>query len=496
MSQLILKLKGDDFYKGLSLQSAFPIGGMWQLLENYDPFKKLGRLFPTLGPTRKDNAGAGVSIGVPINAFEFYSDGTNRFLLAFGDKTAGNVGAYKINLDTDYITDLVAGGAFANRTGFAEACSMVKYWKGRVIYDERTGGQALRSCTVSGSDDKDVIGSLVGSNQHPSVIGPDGYFYFLNGQYIGRLIISTGTSGNSSTTFDTLDSNLIGRDIDHDGQYIFAGFDNNLNKLSGISADCQIIVWDRFKSYAEKRYTIKDSYIIAVRCLGSACYVLTPSGWYVCSIASEPVLLYPMTSETPFNYFPTDYNQVSKDGHSIYWSSTSAGSKLVFAIGQKIAGKPKIVYNPYDSANIGGVTILQTSLIVSKNYIYTGTNDPAVYKLNDVATKAVAAKSCPQFLPSPYTFSYAKIKLRTALESGDEVSFSLYNSDGEIISGLEAQNFANVGAKKTLIFRRIPSAGVEVNDFTDLYPYILTNVEISEIEIYGDPLPGNHNVQI
>jgi len=488
MPQLILKLKGEDFYKGLSLQSSFPIGGMWQQLNNYDPFQKLGRLFPTLGPTRKDAS----SIPIVIRSFEYYSDGTNRFLYAFGDSTVvGTNGAYKINLDTDAITDLSAS-VHTNTTG-TQSSSTVRYWKGKIVYDQAGGGQSFRSINPAGTSDTNILSSgIVSSYDHPSVIGPDGYLYFLNGQYIGRLIISTGTSGNSATTFDTLDSNLIGRDIDHDGQYIFAGFDNNLNKLSGITADCQIIVWDRSKAYAEKRYTIKEAYIIAVRCLGQTCYVLTPGGWYVCSIASEPVLLYPMTSESPFNKFPTDYNGVAKNGHSLYWTDNS-GAAFVYAIGQKIAGKTKIVYSPYTATS---TTENQRAIAISNDYIYVSTSISRVYKLNSATGAQVSAQSCPQYLPAPFTFSYAKIKLRTALGSGDEVSFSLINSDGEIISGSETQGFSTVGAKKTLVFRRIASGGATITDFTDLYPYILTNVEISEIEVYGDALPGNHNIQI
>lgn len=495
MPQLILKLKGSDFDKGLSLQSRYATGGLFQQAVSYDPFLKMGRLYPTLAPTRKDNVGGGVSIGVPINAFDFYSDGTNRFLFAFGDKTAGNIGAYKVNLDTDAITDLVAAGAFANRTGFAEQCSMVKVWNSRIIYDERSGAQALRSADLNGGTDATIMSGLTGSPKHPSVVGPDSFFYFGNGPYIGRLYSSTAASitlagitySNSATAFDTHTTDMTCRDIDHDGYYIFAGFDNNhpLTPLSGLKSNCKVIIWDKRSTDLEKAWDVPEAYIIAVRCLGQDCYVLTPSGWYVCSIATPPKLVYPMTSETSFNYFPTDYNGVSKDGSSIYWID-SAGTGRVFAIGQKIAGKKRIVYSPYVGT---ATTENMQALAVSNSYIYTSTSINRIYKLNSGTNAGCTLSSCPQYLPQPYTFSYTKVKLARKMGVGDSVIHGLYNSDGELISDNETVVYNSSNPLKTLVFRKYAFGTPLINDFTDCYPTISTNCEIAEVEVYGDPLP-------
>ena len=488
MPQKILELKGSDFLKGLSLQSAFPIGGLWQYLANYNPFQKIGRLYPTLGPTRKD----GGSIPIVINAFDFYSNGTTKYLFAFGDHTAANQAAYQINLDTDAITD-ISSSVFLNRTGYVEQCSMCKIWKGYIIYDERSATQVLRSITTGITGDVTILSGLTSSPKHPCVVGPDGYLYVGNYSYIAQLTSATGTSGNTANKFDTLQTDLTCRDLDHDGQYIFAGFDNNdyETPLSGIVTDCQIIIWDRFKSYAEKRYQLKEAYIIAVRCLGTSCYVLTPSGWYVCSIASSPVLIYPMSSESPFNHFPADYNQVSKDATSIYWGD-KAGSGYIFAIGQAIAGQPKIIYQPYYAI---GITENQKALIVSGSYKYVSTTTPRIYKLNDATGMYVTAMPVPTSLPSPYTFSFTKVILETPLSTGQQVIHALFNSAGEVISGQETQSFSSAGAKKTLIFRR-NATGATINDFTDLYPEIISNAEIVEIQVFGDPMPDTHNVQI
>jgi hypothetical protein len=486
MPQLIYKLSGDDFLKGLSLQTGYPIGGLWQVLANYDPFKKFGRLYPTLGPTQKD----GGNIPLTLRALEFYSDGTDKFLFGFGDNTAGKL-AYKINLATDAITDF--SSAINGSVNAAEQCSMVKVWNGRLIYDRLKWDQSLRSVAPAGTDDKVVLGGLSGNFSHPKVVGPDGYLYVGNGPYIARLILATGTTGNVLNAFDSLQTDLICRDLDHDGQYIFAGFDNNSSMLSGIMADCQVIIWDRFKAYAEKRYPLKEAYIIGIRVLDQTAYIFTPSGIYACSIATPPKLVYPFGSESPFNRLPADYNQISKDSSSIFWGD-KAGSAQVLALGQKIAGQPKLVYQPYTATS---TTENQKALIVSNSYIYVSTDKPRIYKLNDATGQQVNAMPVPKYLPQPYTFSFSKVILKTALGAGDEVTHQLFNSDDEVISGSETQGYATpgIGAKKNLIFRRTGS-GATINDFTDVYPQLLTNVEIAGLEIYGDPLPGTHNTQL
>lgn len=482
MNELILKISGKDFYKGLSLYSQDPVGGIFKLATNYDPFLKLGRLYPTLGPTRKD----GSSIAIPIRSFEFYSDGTNRFLFAFGNKDISDKSAYKINLDTDAITDISSGVHTNVSAGTTQLSSTVRLWQGRIVYSQDDSGASLRSITPSATGDVSILGSLAsGDPSHPSVIGPDGHLYVGNAQYIARCVIATGTSGNSATQFDSLQSNLVCRDLDHDGQFIFAGFDNNTAKLSGIKADCQIIVWDRYKAYAEKRYQLSESYIIAVKCLGSACYVLTPSGWYVCSIASEPKLLYPMSSDSPINVFPTDFNGVAKNGHSIYWID-SAGTGYVFAFGQKIAGRPNILYQPY--YGIGTAENMQ-ALAISSSYIYTGTSINRIYKLNFATGSSASIQTCPHYLPQPYTFAYTKLKLRTVFQSGDSITHGLYNSNSEVISDNETKTYTTEGSRglKTILFRRTATTN-SVVDFTDLYPFITTNAEIAEIEVYGDKM--------
>lgn len=480
MPELILKLTGDDFENGLSLQKYKAVGGLWQQLSNYDPFQKLGQLYPTLGPTRKD----GGSIAVNINSFTLWTDGATPFLFAIGNRNSSDKSAYKINLSDDTITDISSAIHQQLLTTQTANAKLITTYQNKLIYHS---ADSLRyndpASPTAGEDGYTISSNFTDGVPHPACLGSNGYLYVGNGRYIAQVTDADNSGSNDARKFDSLQDDLYCKDVDQDGYFLVAGFDNNSNSISGIVADCQVMFWDKYKSYPDKRYPIKEAYIIGVRCLGQTTLVWTPGGIYECSIATAPYLKYPLTSEAPFYVLPTDFNQITKDGHSVYWGD-KAGTAQVYALGQKITGRPRIIYNPYEAT---ATTENQLALIVSGSYIYSSTDIARIYKLNSATGKSVTAKPCPKYLNQPYSFSFTKIKLKSAMASGDQVSHALYNSDDEIISGSESINYSNQPGLKTLIFRRTASGGATITDFTDIVPYITTNVEIAEVEVYGEP---------
>lgn len=487
--QKILELKGDDLMKGLSLQKNLPVGGLWRLAEYYSPFKKMGVLTPTLAAVEK-YAG---QLALPLKSLCFYKESGKAYLFGFGNRLANGKAAYKINITDDTIEDYssYAHNGLTTETPLNTFCTQ---YGGRILYDQNSNPSAVRSFSASdGSDDQAVISSgFLGSSLyiHPFVIGPDGYGYIGNGRYIGYIKTANGTTDNSATKHDTGYGFYV-KDLDQDGRYLIVGIDDNPTNIQGVQSNCQVIFWDvaNARTTAEVRWPIIADYITGVKYLDGWVYVYANNGVHICNFATEPRLFYPYTSESVVSAMPLLYNQIAKDGHSIYWIDPD-GTSGVHALGNPIAGQPKIFYNPYST---GGAN--QNALALSSSNIFASTSDSKLFKLNSGASDTVQIENVAKDLLVPYTFDFAKINLKSRLSAGQSITFKLLNAAEETISAAETKTYetGGVGAKKTLIFHPKAEANQQTQ-FTDLYMYLSTNADIASIEIFGSPVSAANQI--
>jgi hypothetical protein len=160
--QKIFELKGSDWMKGLSLQTDFPIGGLFNNTTSFDPFDNAGYLVGS-----KDSTELTAPVGLPKVITPVQLSGTGYFYVHTPTKF------YRYLRESPYtqtdqtssisVTDPIVGATV---------------WKGRYIY---AGKASLRSWNFNATD-VDISGGESGWNGdiRRMCIGPDGNLYIGN----------------------------------------------------------------------------------------------------------------------------------------------------------------------------------------------------------------------------------------------------------------------------------------------------------------------------
>jgi hypothetical protein len=479
----ILELKGTDWMKGLSIQSGLALGGLFDYAYNFDPFDTMGYLRGSLAPVTLDAS----TITTQVKHFTSVAYSADGYVFALGDRAdTGTKCFYKIKLLDNTVEDY--SGNIDTGHGGAIKHSGMTYHDSKVVYC--SANNTIRSVSTTGTSDVEILTSAAsGGFDFPVAfgMGADGELYYTNNtaSSIGKIVLVTGTAGNVSNAFTIADTSFRPKDITSDGIYTIIVADNNLYGSTISTASCKVFFWDNISSRATIIYDIPDSSIIAARYVNGKVVVIGASGLWVCNSATPPKLIFPLATSK----LPTGANQVvTKDG-ILYWTSPT----YVYAYGSKV-GKD-ILFTPFRSTDNDNLhSALGTSGPYFLTGLDTGTNTPKVILLNSGSTRTISQlQSVTTSLPQPYTFSYAKVVLKESLGTGDKVTLSVFNGEGNVVMAATDKSYAVNGAKKTLIFNPILSIGSGVTEFIDLKAYLEINqgetgdVIVQRVSVYGIP---------
>lgn len=480
----LYEIKGSDWMKGISIQSDFALGGLFQS-GNTDPFRKMGYLSSVPANTEIDNT----VITSEVTYLASKNSGAEGYVYAINDSLVDKTKSfYRIQISDGSVVDY--SDQIDQNSSSPVTHNGLAMYKGRVIYEQ---GGSLRSNTTTpttGNDTNILSSASTGGSDTPIMFsqGPDGVLYYTANQNssIGKIVLVTGTSGNTNTAFTMTDTSMVPKDLCNDGTYLVFIADNNSAKSDYGNATCRVFFWDTIKTKADIIYDIPDDYLISARYVDGKVLILGASGIWVCNSATPPKLVFPLASAK----LPTLANQVTTKDNIMYWVAPGLVNR-VWAYGAKI-GQP-ILFNPFV---LSATSDLALAFVSSGDY-FVGSDENGVF-LHDTDGTPVSGNAATVVKPldQTYKFEYVKVVLKAPLASGEQVTLGIFNGDGGVIMNSTIKGFSTYGAKQTLIFNPNGLAG-SFSQFEDLY-FSLTiegDIAVQRVTIYGTPLPDD-NTQV
>lgn len=475
MIEKILEIRGDDWMKGMSYQTTLQYGGIFSQAANFDPFKRIGIMSPTVVPAAVGAAQITKTIKYIAPA---QVSGTN-FIFSWADN-GSSPSLYKTNLQSGVTTD-----ESSNVTVTSSSARGITAFGGYIIYARNT---EIRSVTTALTGDTQILTTNVTSVEHPFTIGADKNLYFANGNYVGKINGETGlaaTTGNDAQYFKLPEGMMI-RDMVNDGRYLCIIADDAGTSTAG-KVNCMVGYWDYSSDDFTTRYDFLANGVTAAALLDGAIYVLGKDYMYITSVNTEPRSIFSFLGTTSsINSAPNGRSSVSVQGNSMYWAS---GAKI-YAYGSLVSGTKKFFYQPYTFDNTV-TAFIQTGVVP----FGATTNDELFAVGLAPATAATASLLTSNIiLPRPYKLEYARVTMLTDLASGESVSFYMQNRSGAgSITGTSTFSFANEGAKQTHIFRT--ESNTQGFQFFDEFKIgIDSNAPIEKIEIFGSR--GGNQLQV
>jgi len=488
----ILEVKGKDFMSGISIQSGMALGGLFSAAIGFDPYEVMGYMKSGLYPVQLD----GTTITTKITHLAAAASGGEGYVFGICDGTgAASKTLYRIKMSDSTVVDY-SDQIDANTIPGTQNHEGLTVYRNRIIYSQ---GGSLRSNTLtptSGNDTNILTTAGTSLTGHPVAfgVGSDGVLYYtaVSTASIGKIVLTTGTSGNVNNAFSFTDTTLIPKDICNDGVYTIFIADNNgagggVAKTLLANTSCRVFFWDTIKTKADIIYDIPESYLISARYVDGKVLILGSQGLWACNSATPPKLIFPLTTSK----LPTYASQVTTQGNILYWAGTALGAG-VFAYGSKIGNS--ILFNPFRSGNNSN---LHTALVASGTYFVTALDSNEAYLNNSGSTRSGATLiTATKPLDQTYKFAYAKMTLKSPLTTGDSVILALFNGNGQVIMDSTTKSFTQDGAKQTLIFQPKSVAG-SFNQFEDIYlsATAVDDATIQRIAVYGTPLPDD-NTQV
>lgn len=484
----LFEISGGDWMKGLSVQATLPMGGIFRRATNFNPFEQIGTMSPGSTGTRLGSGTITTAIR-SMNSIYHIGDGASR-ILAYGD----NSSLYKIAPSSGTVTDISASLASGSTTARG---SMP--WRNKFVYCKDTEVRKFDLTGTFGANEAQLLSGLTTGVPHDPVIGADGNLYIPNGNAVAKLILETGTTGNSTSVF-TIDSDMVIRQALNDGQFLVLLADNNSNNTNG-QFRCLITFWDTVSGLAERTYDWYENRVYCMEMKDQNIYIHASDYKYVCNVATAPKAIFPFKgSNVSPSLLPSTIDFYR---NSIVWARYDGtdDAARIDAYGNVLGGE-SIFYTPI--VNTGDTTADTPTALLP--YTYDGTNsyyflavtdsggtNPRLYSFYYTGTEASATRTTSTIrvsdiqLSQPYKFEYAKIVLRQALSSGESVSF-LMKAQGSSVTVSNTETLSTVG-KVTKIFRPTPTTGTpeyieQINDIT------ITAVKavVERVEVWGTPL--------
>lgn len=473
----IYELKGEDFAKGLSYSTNFPVGGLYSSASVFDPFENYGYYAPSLDTvvtdaTKTYTPTVLTSVNISDTAYIYCHTPTKLFSVLDGSPYTTTDVSSEID-----VTNPVGGAAI---------------FKGKYIYVQPQVSKVFANAipVASGSNVEILSTSATSEHYRPMCVAPDKNLYICDGASIDQIQSVTGTATNTQGYY-SLESGMIARDLVNDGHYLVAIADNNSShKISsnGVTGNyrCQVLFYDvnNGRSTADYIYEFTDSYLTSVKVLDGAVYIFGKDNLWVCNSQTPPKSIFSFKGNSTITQPPERPFQVTVKGNSIHWV---AEDNNTYAYGSLMSGQKKIFYSPYYTAS--------NQYCITNNgsnfYIGCDGSNQMLLITGTGSTRPLAAlTTAQQFLPSAYKYAYAKVILKSKLTSGGSVYFGMTTSDGNITFGV-TKTYAEIGAKQSIIFNLTNDTTASVKEFNDFKLTVGSNQTIARVEVWATPIDSH-----
>lgn len=476
----IFELKGEDFAKGLSLRTAFPVGGIFRGAENFDPFEDYGYLRSSL-----DSATANSSTDTPVNITNWNESGTAKLYVHTATKL------YEVLADSPYTT--TDESAEIDVTGGVTGATL---YKGRYIYAQAGTSEVFSNVLPVASASNILIFDSGGSNTNwytPFAVAPDKNLYFAHGDICRITTVSGGgeTTANNGTYYQ-LESNMYARDLVSDGRYLVVVADNNASNQRGATPArgnyrCQVLFYDvnNGRSTADFIYEFTDSYVTSVRYLDGAVYIFGRENMWVCNAVTPPKQIFSFQSGSTITEPPKTPFQVTQNRNSLFWCGTT--NNKIYAFGSLATGMKKVFYQPYSSTGTPSAITTNGTLF----YVGTSSTNQMLNVLNTGSTRTLTTSATASlYLPQSYKFAFGKVVMKNKLSSGGEVYFGVLNNNGENVTKNRTKTYSEIGAKQVIIFNmeNDSAPNVSIKEFDDFRLTIGSNQSIAKVELWAYPI--------
>ncbi len=453
----ILQIKGEQWASGLSIQSTLMKGGIFKQASNFDPFESIGVMQPSLGPS----ANISSTITKNIKYMTGFNDGGLQSFFAYADD-GSTPALYKVSfagIVSDYTSNITA------TTSSARGAIL---WKSKYIYARNDEIRCINP-TSTPSDTQLVTISNSTTTDHPLTLGADLNLYFPNGNQIGRLISTAGTSGNTENAF-ALETGMTIRKLINDGRYlIIMADDGPVNIGNPGNYRCVVAYWDMASALLTQRYDFRETGLIGGDILESAIYVFGQDNIYVTNISTRPQIIFSFKGNSTITGRPTSAGAIIVRSNSILWGSGSN----IYGYGSLLGGQPKIFYQPY-SISSGNIT----SMIYNGLTLWVATDVHTLYQMNTTRSESFLLLSNITF-NKLYRFEYAKIVTQVPLSSGQSIIVQLATGGGGILLNNATKSFSADGARQALIYK----ANTSGNPATTLSFQELTTLNIDSFQV-------------
>ncbi|MCK9371051.1 hypothetical protein M0R04_14160 [Candidatus Dojkabacteria bacterium] len=471
--QKIFELKGEDFAKGLSYKSSFPVGGIWGSSSSFDPFEDYGYLITSL-----DYSNINTSTDTPITITNWNESGTAKLYVHTATK----------------LREVLAGSPYTASDESAEidVTSPVTgaiLFQGRYIYAQATAIEIFSNTLPVASASNVRIFNSGGSNTQwytPMCVGADKNLYFAHGD-IGK--ITNVTSADAGVIAYNLEGNMYARDLINDGKYLVVVADNNTSNQVGAtpatgSYRCQVYFFDvnNGRSTADYIYEFTDSYVTSVRFLDGVVYIFGKDNLWACNSVTPPKVVFSFNSTSTITEPPKTPFQVTQNTNSLFWCGVT--NQKIYAFGSLVSGMKKIFYQPYSV----GHTPSAITTNGTKFYVGTSGANDMLSILNTGSTRTLtSSQTASIFLPQPYRFAFAKVIMKSKLASGGQVYLGVTNNDGNI-SFATTKLYSTIGAKQSIIFNLENDTTASVKEFNDFKLAVGSNQTIAKVELWAYPV--------
>ena len=470
----IFELKGEDFPKGLSYSSNFPLGGLYSSASNFDPFEDYGYYVPSLDTVVTDST----KTFTPTVLTSFNSSGTAYIYCHTPTKLFQVLDASPYTT-TDVTSEISVVNPVAGAGIF----------KGRYIYVDAAAANVYSNTipVALGSNVAILTSGATTEHYRTMCVAPDKNLYICDGSQIDQITNVTGTSSNTQGYY-ALESGMLSRDVVNDGHYLVVVADNNgSHKISsnGTTGNyrCQVLFYDvnNGRSTADYIYEFTDSYVTSVKLLDGAIYIFGKDNLWVCNSQTPPKAIFSFKGNSTITEPPERPFQVTVKGNSIHWV---AESNYTYAFGSLNSGMKKVFYSPYYTAsNQYCITNNGSNFYIGcdgSNQMLRVTGTGSTRSLGTFATAR-------QFLPQPFKFAYAKVVMKAKLSSGGSVYLGMTTLDGNITFAT-TKVYSTIGAKQAIRFDIVNDTVSSVQEFNDFVLTVGSNQAIARVEVYAYPI--------
>jgi len=331
--QKIFEISGEDWTKGLSFKSDFPVGGVYSVASKFDPFDNYGYFHTSL-----DYAIVSTTTDTPICITSWNNSGTAKLYVHTATKL------YEV-LDGSPYTQSDKSAEIDVSPDFRGAI----IYKNKYVYSQTTELRANALPVALASDIQILSGYASSEHYHPMCIAPNKKLYIADGNQLNEVTSVAGTTGNTAGKY-LLEDNLIVRDLLNDGNYLVVIADSNSSHTAtatGVRGKYRSVILfydvNSGRPTADVIYEFSDSWLTSVKQLDGALYIFGKDNLYICNAATPPKAIFSFDGDSTITEAPRTPFEVIVKGNSILWSGQNNG--VIWAYGSLVSGQKRFFTN-------------------------------------------------------------------------------------------------------------------------------------------------------